>query len=453
MSTKNIFQNILNNIDEFIDKRSTFAQILWKEFLYTHPADQAKFLNDINRNDAIKIFIKINHHNQLLIFPYLSNSMKADCLSFLNDREKQELLNSLAIDELTDFFDELSNEELEIYLKLIHKNSRAKVLSLMQFDPESAGGIMNSEVLTLFEDLTIQQSIKILQRLQPKKELHHTIFLTDRTNELKGYIKLEDLVLKEGNTRLVNIKKNTDIIIKPEEDRESVANKMIKYNLMIAPVTDKTNIFLGVITSNTLIDIIEKEASEDIYKISALKPIKNRYFETPFFVLFYQRWSILMILLLMQTFSTIILEYYNSLLGGFLIFFNGMIQSTGGNTSSQTSALVIQGMSSGDISNINRSRFFKREFYMAISIGISLGLISFIRIYITHPGNIIGNIAVSLSLTSVVIVSVILGSFIPFILKKLGLDPAFAAGPFLATIMDILGLLIYCFISQIILGN
>jgi magnesium transporter len=153
----------------------------------------------------------------------------------------------------------------------------------------------------------------------------------------------------------------------------------------------------------------------------------------------------------MQTFSTIILQYYSALLVKFLIFFNGMIQSTGGNTSSQTSAIVIQGMSSGDLSNSNMIRFFKREFYMAISIGISLGMISFIRIYITHPGNILGNIAVSLSLSVVVIVSVLLGSLIPFILKKIGMDPAFAAGPFLATIMDILGLLIYCFISQLVL--
>jgi magnesium transporter len=323
----------------------------------------------------------------------------------------------------------------------------------MRFDPESAGGIMNTDVLTLMQDFTVEKSIQILQRLQPRRELHHSIYVTNQDNELVGHINLEDLLLKNPKTRLSSFLRKNELVVGVDEDRESVAHKMVHYKLMTAPVVGTGNIFLGIIPSETLVDVIEREAAEDVYKISALAPIKHAYFDTPFARLFYQRASILVILLLVQTLSTIIIGKYEVLLGSFLMMFITMITSTGGNSSSQTSALVIQGLISGEITDSNIMRFLKRELFMALAIGASLGVISFVRVYLTHTGNVWGNLAVSVSLTVIVVVSVMLGSLIPIILKKLDLDPALSAGPFLATIMDVLGLLIYCGISQLILSS
>jgi magnesium transporter len=328
----------------------------------------------------------------------------------------------------------------------------------MQFDPESAGGIMNTNVVTLMQDFTVGRSVQILQRLQPKRELHREIYVTDRTNELMGHINLEDLVLKHPQTRLSSILRKNELVVKVDEDREEIAHKMVHYQLMTVPVVEANNIFLGVIPSDTLVSIIEEEAAEDVYKISALRPIKNTYFETPFLNLFLQRTAILIPLLLLQTFSTMIMAYYEYLLigyaRGFLFQFSPMITSTGGNSSSQTSALAIQGISLGEITETNMNRFLLRELRMAVLIGLTLGIIAFIRIYITHgPANILGNLAVSLSLGIIVLISVMLGSVMPLLLKKLNWDPALAAGPFLATLMDVLGLFAYCTISGLILGN
>ncbi|MFA6066438.1 MAG: magnesium transporter [Candidatus Babeliaceae bacterium] len=449
MALQKIFEQIRNNIDAVINKESTIGLALWHELLKQHPADIAQLFSYLNEDDAQQLFLHFPEHLQCSVFIEFSNIQKTFCLAFLNDTTKRDLLNSLPIDELTDFFDDLSNQELKEYLKLLHKNDREKVLSLLQFNPESAGGIMDMNVLSLMQDFTVEKSIQILQRLQPNRDLHQQIYITNEENQLTGHIRLEDLVLKSPQVRLASILRPNELVIHVDQDREEIAQQMIHYNLMIVPVTNHENIFLGVISSDTLVEVIEQEASEDIYRMAALSPIKNTYFETPFFKLLYQRGSILLILLVLQSFSSLILQKFQATLCGFLMFYITTLISTGGNTSSQTSALAIQGMATGEINDANRWRFIGREFLMSLLIATLLSVFSFIRIYATHH-QLWGSLTVSLSLGIIIIVSVLLGSCMPLLLKKLNLDPAHSAGPLLATLMDIIGLLIYCGISYYI---
>lgn len=453
MDAKKTLAQVADNVETIVQEDSPLGVLLWQELVKLHPADIAQFFSVIDKDSVKLLFKKFPHALKAHIFSYLSYSMKVYCLSFLDGHDRGHLLSALPLDELTDFFDELSDEELKSYLKLLHKKDREKVLSLMRFDPESAGGIMNTDVITLMADFTIEKSIQILQRLQPSIELHQHIYVTNQDNELIGHINLEDLVLKNAKTRLSSILRKNELVVNVKQDQETIAHQMVHYKLMTVPVVGDDNVFLGVIPSDTLVGIIEREAAEDVYKISALAPIKHTYFETPFLKLLYQRSSILIILFLVQIFSSLIIIHYERLLEGFLILFIAMVQSTGGNSSSQSSALVIQGISSGELNASNIRRFLGREALMAVLIGSTLGVVSFIRIYVLHQSYIWPNIAISLSLSLIVVVSMLLGSLIPVMLRKLRMDPALAAGPFLATLMDILGLLIYCFVSQMILGD
>ena len=453
MDARKILDQIIDNIDTVVKQDSPLGLLLWQEFIKLHPADIAQFLTNRDKEVAQQLFTMLSHILQVEVFSYFSPPMMLHCLSFLTDSDRRALLSSLPLDELTDLFDELSDDELKKYLKLLHKQDRENVISMMRFDPETAGGIMHTDVITLMQDFTIEKSIQILQRLQPNVALHQNIYVTNQENELVGHIKLEDLVLKAPKTRISSILRPNELVVGADEDQEKIAHQMVHYGVMTVPVVGDNNVFLGAIPSEELVHIIEQEAAEDVYRISALTPIKHTYFETSFFKLLYQRSSILVILLLVQTVSSNILQYYNDLLKGFLIFFITMIQSTGGNSSSQSSALAIQGISSGEITSANMIKFVRREMMMAVVIGIILGVVSFVRIYLLHSENIWGNIAVSTALTLIVLVSNLLGSLIPVILRRLNLDPAFSAGPFLATLMDILGLLIYCYIGQWVLGS
>lgn len=284
--------------------------------------------------------------------------------------------------------------------------------------------------------------------LQPQRDLHPIIYVVGQNNQLEGHINLEDLVLKHPKTQLRSILKENELVIDVNEDQQEVAQKMLHYGLTNAPVVNEENVFLGVITSEELVNVIEEEAGEDIYRMSAVSPIEETYFETPFTTLLYQRSSILIVLLLVQTFSTMIIQRYELLLCGFLTLFITMLTSTGGNASSQTSAYVIQGLATGEINDGNSKRFVKREFFMAMAIAFLLSVFSFVRIYLTHRTNIVGCLAVSVSLFVIVLASIVLGSCMPLILKRLNIDPARSAGPLLTTIIDVIGLLIFCLVSS-----
>lgn len=427
------------------------AHDFWVAFTQQHPADIAQCLTELNSDDFKELFAIIKPPLQEKVFDELSDAMKVIALGALTlDEEKARLLRAMHIDELTDLFEYFSDHELKQYIRLLSAHDRKKVTSLMKFDSESAGGIMDTDVFTLTDTFTVQKGIHILQRLSPRSDLHQQIFVTDSQNRIVGHIRLEDLVLKSPTTVISSILRKNELQIDVAEDREEIAQKMVHYGLTIAPVVNKEGVFLGVIPSETLIDIIEKEATEDVQKMSAMAPIKYPYFQTSFFRILYERSYILIALLLAQTVSSIIIDSYHVLLSGFLISFITMLISTGGNTSSQTSAIVIQGMASGEITPATIKKFMRREFLMAFMMALILGSISFVRVYMTH-GNMLGSLAVSLSLGAIVMFAVLLGSFIPLLFDRLNIDPAYAAGPFLATIMDIFGLLLYCYISSLIL--
>lgn len=450
--TQELLQDIQEHIALIVEQNGEQATFWWNQLQSLHAADIAYVFSLINRSYATLLFQRLEPVHQIEVFAELSDALKVNILSELSDENKKFILTHTSLDDLTDLFDAVSDHDLKKYLTMLSTQDRKKMLSLLNFDPDSAGGNMDTEVITLIQNFTVEKSIQILQRLQPSRELHQEIYVTDQDNILVGHIRLEELVLRPPQTRLGSFMHENDLVINAHNDKEDVAKKMIHYNKMTVPVVGENNYFLGVISSDTLVDIIEEEASEDVYRLSAMTPIKYSYFETSFFRILYERSFILIILLAAQSLSSVIIKRYEQTLAGFLMYFITMLISTGGNSSSQTSALVIQGMAAGEITPDNFGRFLKRECRMAIVIALILGLFSFVRVYLTYNNNIIGACAVSISLSIIVFVSVLLGSGIPIVLKKVNIDPAYAAGPFLATIMDILGLLIYCYVSGLILG-
>ncbi len=451
MDMEKIFQEIKDNIEEVIAHEAPIGSALWDALLLEHPADIAEFLGKIDREHAQQLFANLPKKIKFAVFEELSDSMKVHLLSFMSEQEAIDALHVLAPEDLADLFDLFSDEDLKKYLSLLHKKEREKVLSLLKFDPESAGGIMATDVFTLMEDFTVDQSIKLLQRLSPSRDIHQQIFVTDRAHHLVGHINLQDLVLQKPKDRIGSFMRKNELVVRTDEDQEAIAKEMIHYGLMTVPVVSDDNIFLGVIPSETLVDVIIEEASEDVQKMASLPPLKYPYFEMSFWRLFYQRSYVLIALLIAESFSGTILRAYEAVITGMLVSFIPMLTSAGGNTGSQTSAVVIQGMASGEITYSNMFRLLRREFLVASMSALLLGCIAFIRVYFVG-GTFFESLAVSCALGSIVLISALLGTVLPFILRRFNIDPAFSAGPFLATVMDILGIVLYCYISKLLLS-
>lgn len=449
MNPNKIFEQIEKHFDTVINQDSALGEELWQALVHLHPADIAKMCSELHTERAMALYKTFPETLKLEVFHYASDNKKAVFLAEVDERLRTKILESMSVDEFTDLIDHVDKDELKSYFKLMRKKDREKIVTLMKFGPETAGGVMDINVVNLTGDMTVSKSTQVLQKLQPQKELHDVIYITDNNNKLVGHINLEDLVLQSPRTKLASIMKRNEYVAHADEDRETVAQKMLHYHLTTVPVVGQTEQFLGVIPSDTLAEIIEEEGAEDVYKISAMAPIKNTYFETPFFKLFFERGYILVILLLIESFASIILHAHEDSLPVFLSFFITMLISVGGNTSSQTSALVIQGLASGEINFSNALKFLRREFLMAIVLGLLLGVTGFLRVFFSTY-SVIGSFTIGLTTGCIVVTSVVLGSLTPLILKRIGSDPAFSAGPFLATIMDILGVLMFCYIVKLI---
>jgi len=445
-----IFEQVMANLKAVIKQEPGLGHDLWQELIKMHPADIAQLISDLNRSDFEGLFKSFPADFQVQVFEYLTDPEKAFLLATIPDHNKIIILKQTPIDELIDLFEFLSNKDLKHIFNLLQKNDREHAISLMKFDSESAGGMMDIDVISLQNDLTVEQSVKILQHIRPNQELHHQLYVTDKNNKLIGHINLEDLVIHHPKQLITDFLRKNEYIASVNEHKKDLVQKMTHYHLLSAPVVSNDDYFIGVVPSETLIEALEEEATEDIYKISAMTPIKQTYFDTSFVRLIYDRCYILIILLLVESFSSTILKAHESALAGLVIFIP-MLVSTGGNTSSQTSALAIQGLASGEINFSNIMRFIRREFFMALIISLILSLTAFMRVF-CQPGTTTAEcFVVSLTLGIIVLTSVVLGSCIPLILKHFKIDPAFSAGPFLGTMMDILGIVIYCYISKLIL--
>lgn len=450
MESKQLHELIIHNIDEMIAANTPQGQTLWQSFLEMHPADSAKILSYLSDERLKELFLKLSQTKQLELFEELPDHTKEKVLEFLDDVQTAFILRQTPIDDLTDLFDQLSDKELKKYLDILHKKDRQKVLSLMQFPVDSAGGIMTLDFVTLIQDLTVGQSISLLQRVKPNIDLHRQLYVIDQQNKLVGYINLEDLVLKSPQTRLESILKQVPYVALAQEDQEQVAQKMVHYHMMTVPVVNDQHFLLGVIPEDTLIDVIQQEATEDVQRISAA-PVTTSYFEMPFWYLLYKRSFILGLLLIMGSLTSFIVGYFESTLTKFLVLFFTMLVSTGGNTGGQTSAIAIQAMSSGDLNESNTFKFIYREFLIGFMLAVILAAVAFVRVYFWY-GELLGSLVVSVSLGMIVLISVLLGACFPLALKKLGVDPAFSASPLLATVMDILGIFIYCYVAYLILA-
>ena len=450
MDYKKIFEQVRNNLEIVIKQETALGKDLWAELIKIHPADLAQLISDLSREDFSGLFDTFPQELKFQIFDYLTDPEKAFILSSLPDTEKVELFKHTPVDELIDLFEFLSNEDLKHIFSLLQKKDREYALSLMKFDSESAGGIMDIDVISLHQNFTVEKSAKILQHVQPNQELHRQIYVTDERNKLVGHINIEDLVVHHPKQKISEFLRKNEYIADVDEHQKEIVQKMTHYHLLSVPVVSHEDYFVGVVPSETLIEALEEEASEDMYKISAMTPIKQTYFETSFIKLVYERSYILIILLLVESFSSTVLKAHEAALASLVIFIP-MLVSTGGNTSSQTSALAIQGLASGEINFSNIKKFIRREFLMALIIALVLGVTAFARVYWSPDTTITQCWVVSLTLAIIVMTSVVLGSCFPLILKRFKIDPAFSAGPFLATMMDILGIIIYCYMSKLFL--
>lgn len=453
LNISKILSQIENNIDLVISANTDEGKELWTLLLQQHHADIATLINKLDEEKQVALFKNLPAAISANVFRKIPQNQQAVLLGCLEVGQIAYIMQNMPADELTDLFDYLSDEDLEKYLRLLQTNQRNQILSLLNFNPHSAGGRMNSDVLTLQKDFTVKRSVELLQRVGPGKMVMQRMYVTNNDNVLVGYVTLDKLVLSKPETPLINIISPNELVIFVDEDQEEVANQMHHYGLLSVPVVDKHNHFLGAITADDVFEIIKEEGSEDVYKMFGLIPVEQGYFTTPLWRLVWQRGAWLIGLLILQSFSSFILSSYSTMLNAYTIIavYLTMLIGTGGNAGNQSATIVIRGLTTGELSRRNGLRVLFREFSVSLVMALLLMSVSFVRVY-WACNDIMSAFVISFSLFLIVVTSMVLGACIPLLLERFNVDPAHSAAPFLSTLMDILGVLIYCFVCSRLLG-
>jgi magnesium transporter len=349
-------------------------------------------------------------------------------------------------DERADFFGNLEEEKRAHLLRHLSKETQAELLGLLAYPPTSAGGLMTPEFVEIHPDQTVEEAFAHIRVVAREVETVYAIYATDRaTEKLMGVLSLRDLLTAENKQRIGEIMNPDAIAVHTDTDQEEVARLIALYNFLAVPVVDGAHRILGIVTVDDIIDVLSEEQSEDLQKISGIEPLDQPYFRVGIFPMVRKRASWLVGIFLGELFTGTALRHYQGLLEAMVMlnFFVPLILSSGGNSGSQSATLVVRGLATGEIKLRQWLRLFARELLVGALLGLILGTAGFARAMTWKGTPLAVGVAVGLTLVAVVTMGTLVGSLLPILFKRIGFDPAVSSTPFIATLVDVTGLVIY----------
>ncbi len=422
-----------------------------------HPARTADFMEGLTPSEAWAVLKHAELETRCEIFRYFDPAMQEYIAQAEPRVEIAELITELAPDDRVDLLKDVEPYVVEELLPLIPAVERRDILRLRAYPEGTAGSVMTTEIVKLEERLTVEETLGELARQSAEVETIYYLYVVDDEDHLRGVVSTRQLVstMDKMDTPLGDLMEADIVVCKANDDQEDVANKVARYDLLAIPVVDEERRILGIITYDDIIDVVREEATEDAHRIAAVDPLEESYMETPLLTLVWKRGMWLTILFIAAILTAFVLEHYHTRLlwWPWLMAFVPLVISSGGNSGSQSATLIITALTVGDISISDWWRVVRREFYQGIMLGGFLGLVSLIAAWWMIPGTqtFAATMVVPVTVLLVVVCGTLSGSILPLLFKRLGLDPAMMSNPFVAGIIDILGIIIYMTVAAALL--
>lgn len=374
------------------------------------------------------------------------------------------IINTLPPDDQTSFFGELKDEDLvHELMSMLSPEDKNEVISLLAYPEDSVGRLMTPDYLAIHKDLTVEETLNIIRKNGKNSETIDVIYILDDKGKLLDDLRIRELLLADPQTKIHELMDDRLIYLEAKAPQEEAINIFKMNNRVALPVINSDRILLGIVTIDDILWVADEEFSEDMQRFGGSEALDEPYLDVPIHKLVWKRAGWLIVLFIGELLTASVMQYYEDRLAQIIVLamFLPLMISSGGNSGSQASTLIIQAMAVGDVKLSHWWKVFRREVISGLSLGIILGIIGFIRISIWHIifPHLYGDhwimvaSTVSLSLIGIVLWGSLIGSMLPFILKRLGADPATSSAPFVATIVDVTGLMIYLTIAGIIFGS
>ena len=396
----------------------------------------------------------------------LAASDQSELIMGLRPGERRLWLRLLPPDDAADLLQEVDEDERPGLLELIDPATRREVTALLAYEEDEAGGLMSSRFARVRPDMTVDEAIAYLRRQALRDtdvETIYYVYVLDSAQRLEGVLSFRELFSSRGE-RSVREVMNTDYVAVPDElDQEEVARLFADYDVVALPVIDEAGCMVGIVTVDDIVDVVEEETTEDVQKYGGMEALEEPYMRTSFFDLMRKRVGWLALLFVGEMFTVSALGFFEEQLRTAVVLslFIPLIISSGGNSGSQASTLVIRAMTVGEVRLRDWWRVAKREVLSGLTLGSVLGLLGFIRVVgfealgigPAQPHAVRLGLAIGFSLVAVVLLGTMAGSMLPFALRRVGFDPASASAPLVATVVDLSGLLIYFLIATLLLSG
>ena len=421
--------------------------------------DAAEYLMSLPDEAMLSAFRMLKKDTAAGIFSFMEIDMQESIIDRMSDTEIAMIIEDLFVDDAVDILEELPAIMVKRILKLSRPETRNLINKFLSYPEDSAGSVMTAEFIDLHKEMTVAQAIANIRKKGVDKETVYVAYVTNESRVLEGIVSLKDLIFAEPDAMIGDIMETDILCANTLDHQEEVVAMIQKYDMLALPIVDKENRLVGIVTVDDAIDVIEEEATEDIEKMAAIVPSDKPYMRASVFEIWKTRIPWLLLLMLSATFTGQIIASFESKLAAIpvLIAFIPMLMGTGGNSGGQSSVTIIRGLAVGEIENSDIWKIVWKETRVAFFCGIILSVCNFIKIILVdnlifhNEVSIMANLVVSLTLIATVIVAKIVGCALPVAAKKIGLDPAVMASPFITTIVDAVSLLIYFAIASAIL--
>lgn len=372
------------------------------------------------------------------------------------------LIEQMSHDDRVALLRKLPDRVSKELLRLVDEADRRDIANLFRYGENTVGSIMTTDYAWLPVNLTTGQAIERLRQQAPDRETIYYVYVLDEaTRRMLGILSLRALVLSVPETPIRDVMISSDVVtLKASDDRERAAEAVVKYDLLAMPVLDDDGRLVGIVTHDDIVDVINQEATEDIHRQAAVGPMREEYLEVPLIKLVYSRGKWLALLFVMQMATINAMTHYEDQLKVILILaaFVPVCLSVGGNAGSQAAALVTRGLALGQVAVGDWFQLLRRELIVGFALGATIGLLGLARTWLFTPNSHLGDVslerfslAIALSVSVICLTGTLVGSLLPLAVAKVGGDPAIASVPFIATLSDVLGIVIYFNIAAVLL--
>ncbi|WP_276496055.1 magnesium transporter [Pontibacter litorisediminis] len=434
-----------------------------RDLQHKHPHDIAEIISDLNAKERILAFLLLPGEVKAEVFTYFSHPVQEEILKELGSRETAAMLETMAPDDRTQLFENFPDLLIKESINFLSPEEKSIALNLLGYPEKSIARLMTPYYIQAKKGWTVRQALNNIKKYGKKAETLNHIYVVDKENKLIDDIRIGKLLMAEEEQTIESLMDYEVVSLVTTMTREEAIELFNRYDRAVMPVVTESGVLVGIVTFDDIFDEIERRDTEDIQKLGGLEALELSYTDTPLTTLVRKRASVLLILFLGEMLTASAMGFFEEEIAQAVVLalFIPLIISSGGNSGSQAATLIVRAMAIKELGIKDWWYVLRKEILSGLLLGFILGAVGFLRIILWQQAGfydygeyawLIG-LTVGLSLIGIVLWGTLTGSMIPFLLQKLGLDPATSSAPFVATLVDVTGLIIYFSIAASILSG